>query len=75
MRMLRAIALAAVACGGLSGCTWFLALPAVEQVGLITGTLTGTAALTNADVNAAEAYCKLRGGCGAAAPVPAQPAP
>jgi hypothetical protein len=47
----------------LSGC----GVPAVVWVGASGGILAGAAALTNADVNAAEAYCKWRGGCGAAA--------
>jgi hypothetical protein len=45
----------------LGGCA---ALPAAGWAG-VGAVLTGTAALTNADVNAVEAYCKYRGGCGA----------
>ena len=58
--MIRATALL-LAILGLSGC----GVAPVIWVGAAGGILTGVAAVTNADVNAAEAYCKWRGGCGA----------
>ncbi len=53
--------LAVAVAGSLCGC----GVP-VAYIAAIGGVLTGTAAVTNADVSAAEAYCKWRGGCGAA---------
>jgi hypothetical protein len=49
----------------LSGC---LGVPAAGWVAASGGILVGAAAVTNADVNAAEAYCRWRNGCGATVP-------
>lgn len=56
---MRRLVIAAAVASCLGGCA---SLPVAAYAG-IGAILTGTAALTNADVSAAEAYCRWRGGC------------
>ena len=65
---MKTILVLAVALPLLSGCVMSAPVAYWAAAG---GILTGAAAVTNADVNAAEAYCKLRGGCANIVPAPA----
>ena len=65
---MKTILVLAVALPLLSGCIGAVPVAYLAAAG---GILTGVAAVTNADVNAAEAYCKFRGGCANIVPAPA----
>ena len=67
---MKTILVLAVALPLLSGCIGAVPVAYLAAAG---GILTGVAAVTNADVNAAEAYCKFRGGCANIVPAPVKP--